>query len=265
MARLTEHLDDVTPLLRGKRVGLLLDLDGTLSELAPDPQDSVVGPEVRKALVALRSKLDLLAVITGRSVIQARKIVDVDDVAYVGNHGLERWERGELVVAPEVRAYLPSLAQLLMRLQSKLSIRGLYFEDKGSSLAVHYRNTADPEASGRRVLEALDELGGQEVKLISGKLVINILPPVELSKGTAVDTLTREHSLDTVIYIGDDVTDLDAFRAIDGLSERGGCIGLKVAVAGAGDPSEVASEADYILESVGEVGWFLNWLATADC
>ncbi len=258
---LSDHLDHVTSLLRGRRFGLLTDLDGTLSELVPNPEDSVVSPQIREPLAALCRKLHLVAVITGRSALQARSIVAIDELVYVGNHGLEQWEKGELSVPPSVQAHLQALGEMKRSLQAGLAIPGVSFDDKGVSFAIHYRNAPDPEEAGRQVQVAVDREGGEAFRQVGGKMVVNILPPVDLTKGTAILDLAERYGLQSLVYIGDDVTDLDAFRAVDRLVREGRCEGLKIGVAGADAPTEIAAEADYTLGGVGEVGWFLDWLA----
>ena len=236
-------------------------MDGTLSELVSNPEDSEVSPQIRDPLQELCGKLHLVAVITGRSALQARRIVAIDDLLYVGNHGLEQLRNGELSVPVGVQPHLQPLNDLKLVLQSELAIPGVSFEDKGVSFAIHYRNAPDPEAAGLQVQEAIDREGGGAFRLVPGKMVINILPPVHLTKGTAVHDLAEGHGLEAAMYIGDDVTDLDAFRAVDDLVRDRRCEGLKIGVVGADAPREIADEADYILGSVGEVGWFLDWLS----
>ena len=233
---LSDHLDHVTLLLRGKRFGLLSDLDGTLSELVSNPEYSVVAPQIRDPLAALCTKLHLVAVITGRSALQARRILAIDELLYVGNHGLEQLEKGELSVPDSVQAHLQALGEMRLSLQSQLAIPGVSFEDKGVSFAIHYRNAPDPEEAGRLVQEAVDREHGASFRQVGGKMVINILPPVELTKGTAVLDLAESHGLESLVYIGDDVTDVDAFRAVDRLVKDGRCEGLKIGVVGADAP-----------------------------
>ncbi len=252
----------MTSLLHRRRFGLLTDLDGTLSELVSNPEDSVVSPQIRDPLAALCRKLHLVAIVTGRSALQARRIVAIDDLLYVGNHGLEQWEREELSVPASVQTHLQTLGELRLSLQSKLAIPGVSFEDKGVSFAIHYRNASDPEEAGWQVQEAVEREGGEAFRQVGGKMVVNILPPVDLTKGTAVLDLAELQSLESLVYIGDDVTDLDAFRAVDRLVKEGRCEGLKIGVVGEDSPREVADESDYILGDVGEVGWFLDWLAS---
>ena len=242
--------------------GLLLDLDGTLSEMVQNPEDSTISPSMRKTLQDLISKLDLVAVITGRSIAQARRIVAVDDLVYVGNHGLERWDGRATSIAPEAKPHLQMLFEFMEGLQERVTAAGVYFENKDSSFAVHYRNAQSPALAFDQIMGGIADLGSKKVKLVSGKLVINVLPPVELSKGTAVDTLVEEYSLASGIYIGDDVTDLDAFRAIGQLMQGGDFQGMRIAVVGPESPEDVRNEADYILSGVKEVGWFLDRLAT---
>ncbi len=247
-------------MLDGRGFGLLLDLDGTLSELVPNPEDSVVSPEIKDSLAQLCRKLALVAVITGRSIEQARRILAIDDLLYVGSHGLEWWERGKISVPPEVQSHLQAIEELRLALQPALPIPGVSFEDKGVSFAIHYRNAADPKEAGRQVQAGIERMGGRSFKMVPGKMVINILPPVDLTKGTAVLTLAAERNLQAVVYIGDDVTDLDAFRAVDRLDAEGRCRGLKIGVVGEETPRAIPDEADYIIGGVSEVGWFLDWL-----
>ena len=258
---LSDHLDHVTSLLRRRRFGLLTDLDGTLSELVSNPEDSVVSRQISDPLTALCRELHLVAVITGRSASQARQIVGIDEMLYVGNHGLEQWEKGELSIPASVQPHLQALGKLKLSLRSRIAIPGVSFEDKGVSFAIHYRNASAPEEAGRLVQEAVDREVGEAFRQVGGKMVINILPPVELTKGTAVHDLAEGHDLESLVYIGDDVTDLDAFRAVDRLVKDGRCEGLKIGVVGADAPGEIADESDYTLGSVGEVGWFLDWLS----
>ena len=257
---LGDHLDEVTSLLNGPPVGLLLDLDGTISEMVPDPAGSSVSQAARSAVEGLWLKLALVAIVTGRAALQARDIVGLQDLTYVGNHGLERLEKGLLVVAEEAGPFLPMLKGLLERLKERFPSGDLLFEDKGGSFAVHYRLTDDPDKSQRDLLDAVQEMAGDQVKVVLGKTVINVLPPVELDKGTAAVSLVKEHRLSGAILIGDDVTDIDLFQAGNRLSGLGGFTSLCIAVVGEGSPSELEEEADFTLESVGEVEDFLTWM-----
>lgn len=255
-----DHLDEVASLLKGPPVGLLLDLDGTISELVHDPAGSTVSAAARSAVEGLRLRLALVAIVTGRAALQAQEIVGLQELTYVGNHGLERLEKGRLAVAEEARPFLPMLLELLERLKERFTAGGLVFEDKEGSFAVHYRLTENPDKAQSDLLAAVRELAGDQVKVVLGKTVINVLPLVELNKGTAAISLVKEHRLSGAIFIGDDVTDIDLFRAGNRLSDLGGFASLCIAVVGEGSPRELEEEADFTLSSVGEVEDFLTWM-----
>ena len=258
---LRDHLPEVATLLKREAVGLLLDLDGTISEIVPHPNAASVRPPVKSVLKKLHGRLALVAIVTGRPVAQARDIVGLQELVYVGNHGLERMENGQLNLIEEARPFAPTLERLLGRLRERFPSSGLIFEDKGASFAVHYRMAKVPESARQDLLEAIDELGGGCVRVLMGKTVLNVLPPVDFNKGTAVISLAKEYGLSGAILIGDDTTDVDLFRAAAVLSDRGHFAGISIAVVGVDSPQELESEADYTLSSVSQVEDFLTWMA----
>ena len=101
-------------------------------------------------------------------------------------------------------------------------VPGAWVEDKGSSIAVHYRQAPDPVAARAALLVALQPVatdGG--LRLIEGKMVLELVPPDRPLKGGAVERLAGEHALEAVLYAGDDHADLDAFAALDRLAREG--------------------------------------------
>ena len=258
---LLAHLDRATALLSEGPTGLLLDLDGTISEIVPGPMDSAVSPTMRAALVELHRRLPLVAIVTGRSSERARDIVGVPELLYVGNHGLERMEQGRLTMAKEVEPHLRFLEQLFESLRGRFSEEGLMYEHKEGSFAIHYRHTTNPQRACQELLEGIEELASGRVKVVMGKQVVNVLPPVDLNKGTAVVSLVKKYGLAGAVLMGDDVTDIDAFRAAEELVTVGGFSKLGIAVVGSGSPQELVALADYTLDSVAEAEDFLTWLA----
>ena len=245
-------------------IGLLLDLDGTISEIVPQPEGASVSLHIKTALSALHLRLGLVAIITGRSALQARDIVGLQELVYVGNHGLERLDKGRLTLVEEARSFAPFLEQLMAELKLRISLSGLFFEDKGASFAIHYRWVDHPEIAREKVLLAIKELAEGQVKVLLGKTVINVLPPVDVTKGTAIVSLVEEYGLSGAILIGDDVTDIDSFRSAAYLSNRKDFAGISIAVIGSDSPVELEREADFILSRVSEVEYFLNWLVRTD-
>ena len=257
---LLDHLDQVLSLLDEQPSGLFLDLDGTLAEIVPRPEQTSVRPVVPRTLRLLQGRLALVAVVTGRPALQARDILGVEELVYAGNHGLELLQEGRLEVAQEARGHLEAVSRLLALVRAAFPEGGLVFEEKTGSFAVHYRLAARPEDVRRRLLCFIEERAGDGVKLIMGKEVVNVLAPVELNKGTALAHLSRRHGLAAALVMGDDVTDLDAFRASRALEEAGEMRGLRVAVVDGESPPEVAAAADYTLSGVPQVERVLSWL-----
>ena len=256
------HLSEVMDVLAIAPAGLVTDIDGTISPTAPTPEEAFVSPACRDALEALCSRLALVAAVSGRDAAKAREMVGLGGMVYVGNHGLERWQDGEVQVAEEVRQYVPMVRKVVEALGRGLRAPGVLVEDKGVTASVHYRLSPDQAAAREAILGYLAEAPEARGLLITeGKLVVELRPPVAINKGTSLERLAAGSGLRGVIYIGDDVTDVDAFRSLHGLVSGGACRGLALGVVGAETPPEIARESDLVLSGVREVEELLRRLA----
>ena len=209
--------------------GILLDVDGTLAPIVADPSEARVPDPTRAELARLAGRYGLVACVSGRPADVARAIVGVPELTYVGEHGLE--------LDPGAAAFAPQLHDFGRR-------TGRPFEEKPTSIAFHYRTAEDPEAA-RRELEAVAEAGEAEgLKTRWGRLVLEVLPPLEVNKGTAVRNLLAERGLRRALYAGDDTTDLDAFAALDGLD-----VSVRVGVVTPESPPLLRERADVVVDS----------------
>jgi trehalose 6-phosphate phosphatase len=263
MAYLLDYLHKVEALFELGPTGLFLDLDGTLSHIVSAHEEAVISERMEAALAVLARHLTLVCIVTGRSVVQAKGIVGLEELVYVGSHGLEVLEQGEMSIAAEAAPYLDYLMELLVEVRLRCRDTDVDFEEKPASFTVHYRNSASPTVTRGKVLATIEELAGQRVKVVTGKRHINVLPPVNLSKGTAVAALIGSRGLRAALVAGDDVTDIDSFRGAHALSNRA-FSSLAIAVLGSESPVGLVGAADYILKDVDEMEEFLVWLAQVE-
>lgn len=241
--------------------GLFADIDGTLSPIAPTPEAAAVPDAIKQALARLAERLDLVVAVTGRGVEDARRLVGLDQIGYVGNHGIERWEDGRVRVHPLAEPHVPRVRATLRALAAAIDLPGLVFEDKGATASIHYRQAADPGAARTTLLRAIEQQRVPDLRVTEGRMVLNLLPPLELDKGRAVAELVGEHGLRGAVFVGDDVTDLDAIRALHRLREAGRLSTLGIAVLSLEGPPELAREADASVAGVEGVGRLLEALA----
>jgi trehalose 6-phosphate phosphatase len=262
LARVRRATAALRRLLGNTPAGLLTDVDGTISRITRHTNDATVSPIVRRALTRLASELDLVAVVTGRAVERARRMVGVAEASYVGNHGLEWLQAGTVHTDPAAEAARPHLDAALTAVRAVIPEHDLIVEDKRVSVAIHYRLAENPAWVGRTMLDALDPFArAGTLRLIEGGLVVNLLPALAMDKGAATRRLVERHALRSVAFFGDDVTDLDAFRTLRALREEGAAMTLLVGVGSAEGPPEVRAESDLVLEGVGEVERVLAALA----
>ncbi len=207
---------------------LLLDLDGVLAPIVPRPEDGEVPPKTRAELERLNARYALVAVITGRDGEDARARAGVDGLVYVGSHGLE---------------LEPGAEEWAERLHVFGDTVDWPIERKRLTIAFHYR-LAEDENEARLTLEGVAERARAEGFVARfGRKVLEILPPLEANKGTAVTHLLAERGLRRALYAGDDTTDLDGFRALGGLE-----LAVRVAVTSPESPAELRAAADLVVE-----------------
>jgi len=215
------------------RAAVLLDVDGTLAPIVARPELAAVPEETRVELRRLAGRYALVACISGRTGEDAARLVGVERITYVGVHGLE--------LAPEAGRWRETLRPFA-------ALDWPWLEDKGLTVALHWREAKD-DGAARSELEAVAaraETAGLEARW--GRKVLELRPPVEADKGTAVRALLRERGLRRALYAGDDTTDLDAFRGLDGLE-----IAVRVAVASAEAPPGLREAADLVVASPAEL------------
>ncbi|MFQ5886845.1 MAG: trehalose-phosphatase [Anaerolineae bacterium] len=251
-------------LLAGQPLALATDFDGTLSAITPTPQLARIHPKCRDSLAKLRNDLAWVAVLSGRQVEEVRQLVGLPGVVYLGNHGLERWEKGAKHIDPRASRYAPVIHSILERTRQELKLPGLLFEDKGIIASIHYRSAQDPVAARKRIASLLWDLAREPgLKVLEGRRVVELRPPLDLNKGTALLNLLRKYDVRGVIYAGDDKTDLDAFRAIHrwGIQEERRA--LAVGVISPEMPHGLMEDSDLVVEGVKGVAEFLAILAEA--
>lgn len=247
--------------LRRKNLFLFLDYDGTLVPIAASPEKAVLADETRQALSRLAGLPGIrLAIISGRSIKDIKKMVGISGIIYVGNHGLEIEGPKIRFLSPLSGRYRSMLEGIRDKVRAGLSaVKGTFVEDKGLILAVHYRLADERKAPLVKTIvheAVITYLVKNRLKIRPGKKVMEIIPPVEWNKGkVALWLLGREKfRLDdkevVPLFVGDDTTDEDAFRALAGR-------GVTIFV---GEP-KTASAARYYLNSSREVRKLLGCVA----
>lgn len=233
---------------------LMLDFDGTLAPIGKSPKEVVLGPEARKVLQEiLKNSQVRLSIISGRSLADIKKRVGLEGVYYAGCHGLEMEGPDFRYLHPGAKAARPGIRSIARDLRLRLSaLPGIAIEDKGLTIAVHFRQAGVSAARlAKKTVEQLARGHCKKIGIMPGRKVLEIMPRVPGGKGLAVRRLLRlfDHRKPFPVYVGDDLTDEEAFRAIKGR-------GLSILVENRERSSETF--ADYRLSSIAHVREFLN-------
>jgi alpha,alpha-trehalase len=251
-----EHLESIARRLKRRRLGLFLDYDGTLTPIVRRPEDATLAEEVR-ALLGQLAECCTVAIVSGRDRQDVEAMVQVESLVYAGSHGFDiRGPGGIERQHQDATPALPDLAEAERQIRQRLKpIHGAHVERKKFALAVHYREVADDDV--KRVESAVDNVhtAFPRLRKKGGKRVFELQPDADWDKGRAVLWLAKflgmDDARDVLIYIGDDVTDEDAFRALR--HHRGG-VGIGVGV------PESSTDASYSLRDCDDVQQFLRWL-----
>lgn len=239
----------------------LSDYDGTLTPIVSRPEEAILSAAVREKLRALAEKPTFsTGIISGRLLSEVKALVGIEGIYYAGNHGLEIEGPGLTCINAVAKAAQAEMKSLAQQFSARLaSIEGVIVEDKGLSLSIHYRLVKDSEVEvAAEIFSQITSrwLRGGKIRVTSGKKVWEVRPPIDWNEGKAVATIRKEmksvfkYEQLLTIYMGDDVTDEDAFRVIHRPEGWSIFIG----------PEKPSSNAEYYLNSTSEVETFLSRL-----
>jgi len=230
-----------------KKCVFFLDYDGTLTPIVSRPELALISEEMRQTVIRLSRKYPV-AVVSGRMREDVEKLVGIKDFIYAGSHGFDIAGPGLNMVHPGVRELIPVVDKAIAFFRKAFrDIKGVLIEEKKFSVAVHYRLLEDGQ-SFPLIEKTVNKVvaDNPQLRLMQGKKVFEILPAVDWNKGKAVRWLMEALSFSwedhSVVYIGDDTTDEDAFRAVR-------TRGTGILVAG----QDRASAADFRISSTEEV------------
>ena len=238
---------------------MFLDYDGTLTPIVDRPEDAVISETMREVVRGLARRCTV-CVVSGRDRPVVQRLMGVEDLVVAGSHGFDIWSpEGRALEREEGAAFANLLGRVTDTLrEDAASVRGALVEPKKSSVAVHYRLVAERDRPRVKeaVVRVIDANPGR-LKVTPGKMVYEIQPNLDWDKGKAVLYLLEALELDREevlpLYVGDDITDEDAFRALAGR-------GVGVLVADPADP-EVAgrSTAARIFSCATSGRWRISW------
>jgi len=237
--------------------GLFSDFDGVLSEIAPTPDAAVAFPGAAEAMEAIASQVDRAGVITGRAVVDIADRIETRDIIVVGNHGLEWSEYGTLRDHPAGVASIEAIAAVLEQTNRELAgqtdISQMIWENKRLSGTIHFRNVEDPATVENMLLPIVQPLAEAEgLRCTPGKMIVELRPTALVTKGTALNEIVEKYQLESVVFIGDDVTDVDGFCALHELRNQGKHT-VAVGVVTPDSHPDVAANADVMVNSVEEI------------
>jgi trehalose 6-phosphate phosphatase len=237
---LAQENSDVLAQFASSDLLLAFDFDGTLAPIVADPDDAKMRPRTRELLIRA-CRLYPTIVLSGRAVADVReRLRGAGLLEIIGNHGLEPW-RHSAAFAKQVRGWLPVLYKKLAH------FKGLVIEDKGYSLAIHYRKSREKRVAKEAILAAAATL--RPLRVVGGHQVVNLLPEGAPHKGIALGAARDRLGCDTALYVGDDETDEDVFAR----DEPGRLLSIRVG-------HKPGSRAAFFLESQADIDSLLSRL-----
>jgi trehalose 6-phosphate phosphatase len=236
-----------------RRAAVLLDVDGTLAPIVRHAEDAHVPENTRTILIRVSRAYGVVACVSGRRAATARRIVSIGSISYVGNHGGEllRGGRTEPEIAPEfaqggeqVRAFAATAWD-----DERLTQLRVRAEDKGEIAAFHWRGAPDEDAAEGAVRELAERAQAAGLAIHWGRKVLEVRPAVRVDKGAGIAWLLEGADVAHAVYVGDDTTDLDAFRGLRALVAAGRlesvvCVGVRSDET----PPDLEREADLLVD-----------------
>ena len=235
-----------------ERSAVLLDVDGVLAPIVPQPDDAHMPETTRRPLIEVARRYGTVACVSGRRASDARRIVSLGSIAYLGNHGSEVLRPG--AVAPELDRELQAWTRRIRGFMhgaydDELRRLRVRLEDKEAIAALHWRGVPDEEGAEEAIRAVAERAEATGYKTHWGRKVLEIRPPVRIDKGAGIVALLRDSDLVAAVYVGDDRTDIDAFRGLEQLVEMGRLgTAVRIGVRSDEGPPELEAEADAMVE-----------------
>lgn len=261
----SKHTEYLKSLITAENSAIISDFDGTLSAFAERPDGARIHHRSQSALDRLNEAGVRIALISGRAVADLYSRFPRDEIIYYGNHGFERWRGGAEAPDPGEDNARAAIATLIDALDFS-DLPGVIAEPKGMTATIHYRLSPDPadvrHAIEDRLRPLTDSLG---LRISPGQMIWDIKPAEPIDKGTALRSVINECGLRSVIFLGDDVTDLAAMDVLRDMTAhanelRGASVGV---VHPENGPPDLGDHCEYFAEGTDDVADFLTWLA--DC
>jgi trehalose 6-phosphate phosphatase len=237
-----------------RRAAILLDIDGTLAPIVDHAADAHVPESTRQLLIGVARAYGLVGCVSGRRASEARAMVSIGTITYLGSHGVEMLRSGWTEARMDA-----DVADWVRRIQDfgrdadtadtrKLRVR---LEDKGVIVAFHWRGAPDEDAAKSAIDAIAQRAQDAGLRTHWGRKVLEVRPPIKIDKGAGITRLFTEagSDIDIAMYVGDDTTDLDAFRTLADLVAEGRLRrAVRVGVASDEGPSEITSQADVVVD-----------------
>jgi trehalose 6-phosphate phosphatase len=234
-----------------QRSAILLDIDGTLAPIVDNAADAHVPEGTRQLLIEVSRRYGLVACVSGRQASQARAMVSIGSISYIGSHGAELLRSGwtEARLDPKLEDWARRIHEFGRAADnSDLRRRRVRLEDKGPIVAFHWRGAPDEE-SAKAAVDAL-AARAEEAGLSThwGRKVLEVRPPVQIDKGAGIRSFLEGTDIEVALYAGDDITDLDAFRTLVELVDQGRLSHVvRVGVTSDEGPEAIAGQADVVV------------------
>jgi trehalose 6-phosphate phosphatase len=246
------------------RAAVLLDIDGTLAPIVERADEAHVPEPTRHLVIEVARRYGVVACVSGRRASDARAMVSVGTIFYIGTHGAELLRPGQTrpEFDPELEAWAPKIERFGRGLDhGDLRRQRVRLEHKGPILALHWRGVPDEDAARATVDAVAAKAEAAGLRAHWGRKVLEVRPPVRFDKGSGLIALLRDADLESALYAGDDRTDLDAFRALERLVGTGAIgRGVRVAVRSDEGPPEILAEADLVVDGTDGVRRLLEML-----
>jgi len=230
----------------------MFDIDGTLAPIVDQPADARVPESTRQLLIAVARRYGAVACVSGRRASEARAMVAIGTITYLGSHGAEMLRAGwtESVLDPNLEDWVRRMHEFGREAETTdLRRRRVRVEDKGAILAFHWRGAPDEEAARAAIDAIAAKAEAAGLRTHWGRKVLEVRPPVRIDKGAGIKSFLDGVDVDRALYVGDDATDLDAFRALGELVEEGHLVqAIRVGVRSEEGPVEITSDADIVVD-----------------